>query len=83
MSEKKKEEPKKKPEVPTSLGGRKVKVMHLVKGLDLIGSRSTISSGKADMTVMPDGSVHCYSKETGREVVIGSGNYLGYELLPK
>lgn len=67
----------------SSLIGRKVKVLHLVKGLDLIGSKSSVHHKTADMTVMEDGCIHCLSKSTKREVVIGSGNWLGYELMPK
>lgn len=64
------------------LTGRKIKVMHLASGLDLIGSKSTIHHSKVDMSITDHG-VHCLSKGTNREIVIPFDNLKGYELLPK
>lgn len=74
-------EAKAKP-VSLDLMGRKVKILHLAQGLDLIGSKTSINHKNADLTLMEHG-IHCISKDTRREVVIPFDNCKGYELLPK
>lgn len=58
-----------------------VKVMHLYAGLELIGSKSTISMREADMWVVPMG-VKMISRKTKRRILVPWSNIKGAELVP-
>ena len=70
------------PTLLTSVKGRKVKLLQMAAGVDMIGSKSSMTSKTADITVVEEG-FHCLSKDTGREVLIGLGNFKAAELLPE
>lgn len=57
------------------------KVVHLYAGLDLIGSKSTISQRDAEIEVTPIG-MRMISKKTKRIILIPWANVKGAELLP-
>lgn len=57
-----------------------IKVAHLYAGLDLIGSKTSISNKHADMTEELHG-IKMVSRGTNRTVVIPWSNIKGYELL--
>lgn len=57
-----------------------VKVVHMHAGLDLIGSKTSVDSKRANIYERPT-SILIVSKETGRKVVIPHANIRGYELL--
>jgi hypothetical protein len=58
------------------------KVVHLYTGLDLIGSKTSISSREAEIEILPFG-VKIVSKKTKREILIPYANIKGAELLPQ
>jgi hypothetical protein len=57
-----------------------VKLVQMHAGIDMIGSKVSIDSRRADIYERPT-SVLIVSKETGRKVVIPHSNIRGYELL--
>ena len=57
------------------------KVVHMYAGLDLIGSKTTISSRDADLEVVAYG-IKATSKKTKRIILIPYSNIKGAELLP-
>jgi hypothetical protein len=61
----------------------KVKVVHMAIGLDLIGSKTSLSSGKNyDITANAIG-IRAFSKGTGRVIMIPYTNIKGFELMPE
>lgn len=63
-------------------GGNRVfaKVVHLYAGLDLVGSKQTISSRDAELEITPIG-VKMVSRKTKRVVLLPWSNVKGCELL--
>lgn len=83
--------PKQETELPTPtaattgpLPKQKVlaKVFHMAIGLDLIGSKTSLSDKRAELEVTPLG-VKMTSKENGRVVLIPWTNIKGVELHPE
>ena len=61
---------------------RKVKVLQLAIGVDLIGSKMSISASKnVELTELAHG-IQCHSKATNRIIVIPFSNVKGYECFP-
>lgn len=60
----------------------KVKVVQLYAGLDLIGSKSSVSYKEADMEVTPEG-ILMISKKTKKRILLPFSNIKGAELLPE
>lgn len=58
------------------------KTVHLYAGLDLIGSKSTISSREAEIEVTPIG-MRVVSKKTKRVILLPWANVKGAELFPE
>lgn len=57
------------------------KVVHLYAGLDLIGSKTTVSNRDAEIEVTPVG-MKMTSKKTKRIILLPWANVKGAELLP-
>lgn len=61
---------------------RKVKVVQLLSGLDLVGSKlSFAASRNIELTELPHG-VQVYSRGSNRTIVIPYSNLKGYECFP-
>ena len=61
---------------------RKVKVIQLAIGVDLIGSKMSMAATKnVDLTELPHG-VEMHSKGSNRTIVIPWSNIKGYEIFP-
>lgn len=58
----------------------KVKVVHFAVGLDLIGSKTSLTSTKYDIIATAIG-IQAVSKSTGRTIVVPYPNVKGFELL--
>lgn len=57
-----------------------VRFAHLIEGLDLIGSKTTVSNRNGTQIFEQENGLRMVNKE-GRTVVIPFGNLRGYELL--
>jgi hypothetical protein len=57
------------------------RVVHLYAGLDLIGSKTTVSNRDAEIEVTPIG-MRMKSKKTKRVILLPWSNVKGAELLP-
>ncbi len=57
------------------------KTVQIHAGLDLIGSKMSLSHKQGDMEVTPIG-IKTKSKKTGRVIIVPWGNIKGAELMP-
>jgi len=63
-------------------GNPKVQVVHFAIGLDLIGSKTSLSYTKYDIEATAIG-IKAMSRTTGRTIVVPYSNVKGFELLPE
>lgn len=61
----------------------KVKVVHMAVGLDLIGSKTSLTSGKNYDIEATSIGIKVLSKASNRTIVIPYANVKGFELLPE
>ncbi len=69
-----------KVEVPKS--GTRVKSVHLAIGVDLLGSKTSLQSGRNATLEATAIGIKAYSKNSNRIVVIPYSNVKGFELFP-
>lgn len=62
---------------------KKVKVVHMKSGLDLIGSKITLVSSKNMEITECDGKFEVYSKASNRTIGIPFENTKGWEYFPE
>ena len=58
------------------------KTVHLYAGVDLMGSQTSVTSGRAEIEVLPYGVI-VTSKKNKRKILIYQSNIKGVELLPE